>query len=219
LADILPEEIKERLQNGRIVVGQEVLSPINVVDAVKAMQPAKPFGPPLFIRPVSESGSWKVAAAYQRTIIDDALSRSRGQLPRFSIFSLSPTPLAMHLGFLLSDRVETEIFQFDRDRKTWSWDPCASPGDMGFRISGVPKAVIRDPMEVILRVSLSAPIRREDTVGQVDKVAVEIDMSVEASGNCSLKSGGLFRSAQGSTFSTPVPRGRQLSQVKPLILA
>ena len=40
-------------------------------------------------------------------------------LSRFAVFSLSQIALCIHLGFVLSDRLEVMHFQFDRDRKTW----------------------------------------------------------------------------------------------------
>src|SRR5207244_3848670 len=122
----------------------------------------KPFGPPLFVRPPSPAESWQGAVDYQRQLIDDALVRSRDRLPRFAVFSLSPIPLAIHLGYVLSDRVEVEPFQYHRDRTTWCWPESIGDADLSLEASGVPKTLVRKPTEVSIRVSLSADVRLED---------------------------------------------------------
>jgi hypothetical protein len=174
----LPEEIRERLQEGRFVIIQDVMTPINVLDAARAMEPEMAFGPPLFVRP-STTESWEIAAAYQQLLLDEAIERSKDLLPRFAVFSLSPIPLAVHLGYLLSDRAEVRHFQYDRDRKTWSWDPDCAEWDTSFRIAGMPDEAVEESVDVVVRVSLSALIATADTQEAIGACPVEIDLFVE----------------------------------------
>lgn len=178
LSAALPQEIQDRLEHGRFVVIQDVMSPVNIRDAIQALLPAKPFGPPLIVRPSVSDESWASAANLQKSIIDDALTRSRAKLPRFALFSLSPIPLAIHLGFLLSDRVEVEPFQYHRDQKTWRWPENAGPADVAFDVSGLPVAVMRKPTDISICVSLSADIRRDDVRAVVGKLPIEIEVRV-----------------------------------------
>ena len=178
LSATVPEEVQERLRSGRFIVIQDIMSPVNIHDAIKALEPAKPLGPPLFIRPPSLEESWELAAAYQKSLIDDALARSREKLPRFAVFSLSPIPLAIHLGFLLSDRVEVEPFQFHRDRKTWVWSPPDGPGSAEFKVLGMPSARTSKPTDVSIRVCLSADVQQEEVRAVTGRLPVEVEVRV-----------------------------------------
>ena len=64
---------------------------------------------------------WTDAAQQQQQMVRTVLEKGRELVPHFSVFSLAPIPLAAHLGFLLSDRVEVNYFQFHRDERTWKW--------------------------------------------------------------------------------------------------
>lgn len=178
LSATLPKEVHQRLRSGRVVVIQDIMSPVNIHDAIKALEPAKPLGPPLFIRPPSQEESWELAAEYQKSLVDDALARSREKLPRFAVFSLSPIPLAIHLGFLLSDRVEVEPFQFHRDRKTWEWPPPDGQRGAEFEVSGMPSSGTGKATDVSIRVCLSADIRKEEARAVTGRLPVEIEVRV-----------------------------------------
>lgn len=178
LSATLPQEIQERIRSGRFVVVHDILSPVNIHDAVQALGSAKPLGPPLFIRPPSVEESWKLAAEYQKSLIDDALARSRERLPRFAVFSLSPIPLALHLGFVLSDRVEVEPYQYHRDRKTWRWADPPEDNELEFQILGVPRSPTRKPIEAGIRVSLSADVLKAEAAPVTGKLPLDIELRV-----------------------------------------
>lgn len=180
LSAALPDEIKERLNSGRFVVIQDILSPINVEDAIRALEPSKPYAPPLFLRPPWTGDSWELAAEYQKALTQSALTESGEKLPRFAVFSLSPIPLAIHLGYLLSDRVEVEPFQYDRDRKTWSWDKACKTHDSKFVVEGYPDQPMADSIDVVLRVSLSAGISPEETAPLGIDSPLQLDLRVDA---------------------------------------
>jgi hypothetical protein len=96
------------LREGRILV--DVMSPIDLGAIVEAIRPEAPLWPPVFVRPAP--GDWAAAVAYQREVVSEVLAKSRDLRPRFAVFSLAPIPLATHLGFALSDRVDAAPYQF-----------------------------------------------------------------------------------------------------------
>jgi SMODS-associated and fused to various effectors sensor domain len=171
------KEIEEALE-GRFVLVQDLMSPVNLRDVGTAMEPRRPFGAPLWVRPTVGDLPWTAAAAEQADIVDDAIRRGRDLLPRFSVFSFAQIPLALHLGFILSDRVEVECYQFDRERKTWQWPGDGADADLDIRVKGVPSKKVNKPGDVVIRVSISATIAPVDTRAVVTG-AVEIDMSVK----------------------------------------
>lgn len=166
----------ERLKDGAFVVVQDVMSSVNISDARQALGERVLFGPPLHARPQAED--WGLAATFQEVLIEDALQRARDLLPRFAVFSLAPIPLAIHLGFLLSDRVEVEPYQYDRDRKTWAWSEALSaPQPVQIQIR--PQPHHDGAVAAVVRVSLSAPIRAQDTFPHAPGPVIEVDISVE----------------------------------------
>jgi hypothetical protein len=178
LPGTVSEEIEKRLRDGRFVVVHDILSPINIQDAMEALKPELSFGPPFTVRPPYPNVSWELAAQYQAEIVEDALRRSSELLPRFAVFSLAPIPLAIHLGYLFSDRVEVRPFQYNRDRNTWRWDDPLISYNTDFRQAGLPERVIHEEVDVIVRVSLSAIIVPEDTIAAAGECPVQVDLSV-----------------------------------------
>jgi hypothetical protein len=171
------KEIELALE-GRFVLVQDLMSPVNLRDVAGAMEPRLPFGAPLWVRPTVGDLPWVAAAAEQAAIVDGAIKRGRDLLPRFSVFSFAQIPLALHLGFILSDRVEVECYQFDRDRKTWRWRDDTADADLEIRIKGIASKKVNKSGDAVIRVSLSSTITPEDTRAVVTG-AVEIDVSVK----------------------------------------
>ena len=179
LTSSLPKEIRDRLRTGRFIIVQDILSPINILDAVRALKPIKPFAPPLFLRKPSGNASWKMMAEHQRSLVEEAIARSKEQLPRFAVFSISPIPMAIHLGYLLSDRVEVMPFQFDRDRKTWCWDEEKKKCDSGFSVRGLPRTPNPSLVEVAIRISLSDRICPRETDTVTGRLPMVVDIEVD----------------------------------------
>lgn len=178
LPGTVPQDVEELLHHGRFVVVHDILSPVNIRDAVQALKPAKPFGPPLYVRPPSHEESWELAAQFQEALVEDALKRSRDLLPRFAVFSLAPIPLAIHLGYVFSDRVEVRPFQYDRERNTWCWDESSRPEGTELQVTGMPAGVIEGDVEAVVRISLSARIAPGDTVAVTGECPIVIDVEV-----------------------------------------
>jgi hypothetical protein len=154
------------------------MAPIDLGAIVEAIRPEVPLGPPVFVRPVL--GDWAAAVEYQQHVVSETLAKSRDLRPRFAVFSLAPIPLAAHLGFALSDRVDVAPYQFHRDRKSWTW----GAEEVGSRISvsGLPDARVPGTPEAIIRVSLSARIAAEETAAVVPGDAVQIEIAGGAPG-------------------------------------
>jgi hypothetical protein len=167
------------LENGVILLVHDVMSPINILATREAIQGLDPIGPPIVVRPTLAEG-WDRAAAFQRALLEDVLLKSRDLVPRFAVFGLSHIPLLVHMGFVLTDRIEVLPFQFHRDRKSWNWDPAAAVvGESRFRVSGLPTTETQQPLDAIVRVSLSAAINRDDTLVAKSPNAIEVDIAVD----------------------------------------
>ncbi|HTF89943.1 MAG TPA: SAVED domain-containing protein [Planctomycetota bacterium] len=191
----------DRIRRGHFVVVHDVMSPINLQAAVKAMAPDVPLGPALHVRPSRFEWSgvrpdaWKAAAAEQSLIVRDAIEKSRDLLPRFAVFSLAPISLATQLGFLFSDRVEVRAFQYDRDRSEWSWPSNDDDDDVQIETAGVPTAVVDDACEVALRISISAHVSEGDAKAGAPAAAHHIELRVPEPSTTWLRSGARLRAA------------------------
>jgi len=175
------EEIKQHLASGSFVLVQDLIAPISLHAVSEALAPAGPFGAPFFIRPTYAPDvlPWTEAAHQQQLMLSEVLQKGRELVPRFSVFSLAPIPLAVHLGFLLSDRVEVNCFQFHRDERTWKWPTGRrARADMNIMLSGVLESAINDPVEVSLSIGLSASVAEIDVQEGAPHAASHIAISV-----------------------------------------
>ncbi len=144
-------EVREALDKACFVIVHDTMTPINPMSVTEALLPYKPFGGMLYVNPIPGEPPWDEAAAHQREVVLNAIERSRGVLPRFAVFSLSHIALCIHLGFILSDRLEVLWFQHDRDRKSWKWAEDAPDADTNIKVSGLPKKMVDGKREVIIR--------------------------------------------------------------------
>jgi len=178
---ISENDTQKCIKNSWFVLVQDLLSPINLFSVVEALKPDMPFGAPFYIRPTYDKLPWLKAFLFQYQLVADIMSKSRDHsLPRFAVFSLAPIPLAIHLGFLLSDRVAVNCFQYHRDKKTWRWpDLPKSQFDLNIRVSGLPNRVIGKQCETVIRISLSAKIQPEESNEVLANTPVEIDIFVD----------------------------------------
>lgn len=170
-------EINRILARSWFVIIQDAMSPVNLAAVTEALAPDQPFGAPVYVRPVLGSPPWLEAARYQQSIVHEAVERARDVLPRFAVFSFAQIPLAIHLGFVLSDRIQVRCFQHDRDRLSWTW-PSGVQGDTTFEIRGIPTSAIDAEGDVVIRVSLSATVSIGDTRAILPKPMVEVDLMV-----------------------------------------
>lgn len=73
-----------------------------------------------------------------------------------AIFPLHLVPVLVMAGRIIGEARHVEVFQYDRDRRTWRWDESASPSGQGnISISSVPSTPVD---EVVLSIELTADI-------------------------------------------------------------
>lgn len=172
------EDINRHLDSGSFILVQDILAPIGLRAVSDALAPATPFGAPFFIRPTYDL-SWTDAAMQQKQMVQSVLEKGRDLVPRFSVFSLAPIPLAVHLGFLLSDRVEARYFQYDRELNTWKWPLSKRKRvDVNINVDGLPDSPIQGEVEVSISISLSSPISKADTEEVAPNSVSHISISV-----------------------------------------
>jgi len=163
------------------VLVQDSLYPIDIESILDSLKPNFPLTNPTIIRPPVGKIPWFEAATYQEKVIGEVMVQSRAlSVSRFAVFSLAQIPLVIHLGFLLSDGVEVLYFQFDRNQKSWHWPHLEGlEVDYDIKVAGLPKKLIEDKIEVVVRISLSARIHKQDTDAAVLNIPVEIDIFVD----------------------------------------
>ena len=169
-------ELKARVAKGRIVITQGVLSQVDLSAATQAIAPDASVLP-IQIQ-VPWPSEWAVAFEMQRAQVQEMLEAVRHLSPRFAIFSMAPIPLAIQLGFLLSDRVDATSYQFHRERNSWGWDMSLSEPPADLLVTGIPDSEMPDVREAVIRVSLSALVRKEDSAEAVGIHELEVDISI-----------------------------------------
>lgn len=168
-----------RIRSGCFVLAHDPMVPFNMASIADAIRPRSALGPPLHIAPLVEDEDWRAAFEHQKSLVAHAMARSADLLPRFAIFSIAPIPLIVHLGFLLSDRVETDLFQFHRERGEWTWpEQTTGIAQQSVSLAGLPDAEFDGVGPVVLRVSLSEVVRTADTRAIVDEPLSEIDIAI-----------------------------------------
>lgn len=178
-SSLASEETKELFDKSWFVVVQDVMSPVNIRDVVSALEPELPFGAPFYIRPDAELG-WNQAAEQQKQLVKELRDKTWDLSPRYAVFSLAPIPLVIQLGFLLTDQIQVNCFQFDRVNKTWRWpDEQITQEDCRFQVTGIPETTITEEVEIAICVSLSAEITPDQIKDKVDHVAARVNLSIE----------------------------------------
>lgn len=161
-----------------VVIVQDSLIPVDESDVLAALQPDIPFGAPYYIR--ATSSVWQGAIDYQRRLVNELLEKSRQIMPpRFAIFSVTPVPYAIHLGFLLSESVQTKYFKLHKDTQSWIWPEVEEQEvDKNIIVEGLPDEPLLEECEVVVRVSLSVEIEPFESQEVVAQAGAEIDMYV-----------------------------------------
>ena len=171
--------LHRRSRNFSVLI-QDILFPIDERIALEALEPDSAASTPVLISPDTNEFPWDNAAEYQKKLVEETISKiKRLKLPTcFAVFSLAPVPLAIHLGFILSDRVEVRCFQYHRDIASWKWPERESTkADCNFQVHGLPGNKISKKNEVVMRVNLSASIAPKDTQ-EVAHSEIEVDIAV-----------------------------------------
>jgi nucleoside phosphorylase len=160
------------------VLIHDQLSPADITSVLDALKPDLPYGDPVLLRPTMET--WQQAVDYQREVVGELLLKSRQSLcSRFAIFSVAPIPLIVHLGFMLAD-TRTRCFKLHIDTKSWTWPTVITERvDHNIHLQGLPETTVMEACEVLIRVSLSARIKKWETAEVVPDLPVQIDMFID----------------------------------------
>jgi hypothetical protein len=202
-------DIQAAIENGWFVIVHDTMTPISLRAVAQALDPGAPFGAPIHINAEPGPLPWSEAAEYQRRAVLDAVEKSRDILPRFAVFSLSQIALCIHLGFVLSDRLEVRCFQFDREARTWRWPQVENDADTTISVAGLPANSLNDSCEAVVRISLSAPISIDAVREAAGHHPVEIELSVPSPDVMWLRSPKQL-SVLGQTFRTVLAKLRTL---------
>ncbi|GFO57343.1 hypothetical protein GMSM_43500 [Geomonas sp. Red276] len=139
-------------------------SPLNFVDAVEAMFPARY---PVEEKPVDLSMScehedkdaeyWTTEKNHLTKVFEKHVQQRimENDPAHFSLFSLAPQPLLIQLGALFTDKIAVDVYQPIREPRTWKWQ--TYPDSFSF--------LVNEPSETtgvpVLLMSLSDRIAHE----------------------------------------------------------
>jgi hypothetical protein len=164
----------------QVVLIQDVIMPVDVRSVLEALKPDIPYGAPVFVSSTSKM-VFGDAAEFQRKLIEELQSNGRHLMPaRYAVFSLAPIPLIAHLGFLLTDSVETRYYKFHVDSQSWKW-PVEDPEsvDLNIKVTGVPENIIDNACDVAIRISISAIVREHDVKEAIPGLPIQIHIFVD----------------------------------------
>lgn len=180
-SSLTSSELSEVMKKSWFILIQDKLMTIDLSSVEEALNPDISFGYPTIIRPELKQLPWTDAAEYQKQIINEVIAKSKDiSLARFAVFSLTPIPLAIHLGFVLTDGVKVRYFQYDRDRSSWQWPKVQSEEiDCNIQVSGLPEQLNEEEAEAVIRVSLSNPVLKKQTDTIISNCSVEVDIFVD----------------------------------------
>ena len=158
------------------------ISSLNEKELINTLRPDTLCDDPINIYlPANTSLPWMSLAKIQEYQTSQAREKIKHtSASGFAVFSMAQIPLAIHLGFMLSDRIPVRYAQYDRDRGSWDWQQIDnSEIDTNIMMSGFPQEPVKEEVEILIRVSLSAAITKDQTNCSIAEVSVEIDIEVE----------------------------------------
>jgi hypothetical protein len=169
----------ELLLKSHIPLVHSTLRSFDPDEILEALHPIPPVGTPVVMRPSVGDVGWEAAALAQQTEITRILDDAGDSLRRFAVFPLSEIPLLIHLGYVLSDTVPVKLFQYDRFRGGWRWPEGPPAEDLNpVQVKGLLEGQLQGPHEVVVRISLSAAIHREQTQSVTGDGHIEVDLGV-----------------------------------------
>lgn len=148
-------------QRDYIAIIHESLWPINEYSVLDALgfTPARLFR----VSPVVRSDTWEVAANAQTMQWQEITNYLMEQPSQIAVFSLAHIPVALHFGFLITNRIPVHLFQYDRDAELWTTEGNTPNGWLdGIQIAHEPPVGTTNSGDCIIRLSISAPIDYRD---------------------------------------------------------
>lgn len=126
----------------------------------------------------ADRDGFRAVGELQRSTVERLLTTTPAERRRFAVFSLAPIPLAVNLGFVLSDRARVAVFHYHRDRGTWEWPPPDAPAGPAAPLAVKAQRTGKKHRIAALRVSLSASVTAADIADIVDP-DIDVEISVE----------------------------------------
>lgn len=166
------------IENPWILMAHDPISPISIRSATEALLPEKPFGAPFYIRP-ADYLDWTTAAEYQRQKWEELREITWDLSPQYALYTIAPIPLAIHLGFVVSDRVDLTCFHYHRDKRTWSWPAQGIPKGLELHLRDNVPEPIDAATDIVLCISLSASVLLTQLSGVVDPQFPRFEITTE----------------------------------------
>jgi hypothetical protein len=159
-----------------------ILTPINVQKAKQALKPDTAEENAVRIQWLDGEDRWTATAREQEKIVSELIQGREKSPARIAVFSLSPIPLTIHLGYCLSPRIEVKTFQYHNhnDRDSWCWPEHPADIDTEITTQGLPDMPILEKCNGVIRISLSALIQPEDTEEIIPMARFSVDLRVRS---------------------------------------
>lgn len=146
--------------------------PIDKTKVIKSLLPDYPDGDIINLRITKNNKEWSIIKDELKNFVKELLIQNKYQ--RFAVFAIVNVSSAIHLGCLLTSRVNIRYSQYNRDLQSWKW-PTEITDFPDLFVNGLEK-IYPPHKEAIIMISLSAKILHNqiDELGLSTKNRIEI---------------------------------------------
>ncbi len=124
---------------------------------ISALQPDFPDDGPVIIEAQPEKEAWDAIGQRIKAQANDLLASVDPFEFRAAIFPLAPVSAGLALGYYLTSRPNTRLFQHHRDERSWTWSDQTPPLE-DISVQGMPSSVQAQNGEVAICFDLSASV-------------------------------------------------------------
>jgi len=180
---------------GRILLYQPVHEAIADAEMRAALEDATMPAIPVKIEPArfalaeTVHANWGDLRRAQAELFEKKLRPLLEEHPDYEIayFGLAPVPLAIHLGHLVDRWRRSHAYQRHHKEHVWRWRPEGETPTINVTTQGLPQDIVRSDDDVVVRVSVTAPVDPVETGKVVTLTSAEIDVTVPEPGEDVLK--------------------------------
>ncbi|MDC3956340.1 SAVED domain-containing protein [Polyangium jinanense] len=134
---------------------------------------------------------WSALQAEQERLFDETLKPQLAGRKGFAYFGFAPIPLAIHLGYLVENRFEIDLYQLNHSKSKWVNTPDKpSPKRSALKPMQLPEHGSTDKGPIVIRVSTSARISPEETAEIVPRSLFDLDIALVEPHPDALETGG-----------------------------
>ncbi len=155
------------------VIIQENIQQIDQTEIKKTLAPDFIEGEIIKLGEKAPYNSWEQTRKNIESKISELLQNPNSI--RFAIFSLAKISSAIHLGYLLSSRIRVRYAQYDRDDQIWDWPTQLVENYSSIKTSGLMNRINEKISQFIVKISLSARIKKIHLSG----LEIPTDNSIE----------------------------------------